>query len=826
MAKRILLKNGSVWKAAAEIVGSRLCWTQTRRQASLSYKECLLNVPETKVSTLSNGFRVASENSGLPTCTIGVWIDAGSRYETERNNGVAHFLEHMAFKGTSKRSQTDLELEVENIGAHLNAYTSREQTVYYAKCFSQDAEQAVDILADILLNSNYGEREIERERGVILREMQEVEQNMQEVVFDYLHSTAFQGTPLARTILGPTENIKSLKRQDLINYVQEHYKAPRMVLAAAGGINHQELHKLAEKYFSKIPATISGNYPPVGNCRFTGSEMFFREDSMPFCYAALAVEGVGWDHPDNIPLMVANTLIGQWDRTHGAGVNSPSRLASLVGWGEGCQSFQAFNTCYKDTGLWGIYIVAEATAVSEVVYHVQEEWKYLCREIGDEEVERGKNLLRTNMLLMLDGSTPICEDIGRQMLCYGRRIPVHELNARIDAVNADVVKKVCMHYIYDRDPAVVAIGTTEAMDPYPLIRGRMTCRITLQDMQINISRLFRDFNPAQFIVYLSLLLFALLFAFKLDGIVDLPYWVVFHPLFIWKVFVFAAAIAGCFFYCKYPPIENDHVGKADFRNMLFCTAEHILLFVFEAMFCYKLQTASKLLPWCIVFVPLLAQCVLAMVVCIWCLRKGRGFAFEMIFSANALQFIFIGLKLDDIVGWSWVIVFIPFWIVLCLSLIGVLYAIILAMLLIRSIDLLPEYRRQHVYSAIAYAILVVPFLIFVVLLSNKLDGDSRLSYVLICSPLYVSLFCLLLMACGSRGGNQWWCGIRRDFCSFILDVCPCLSEYGNVSYTFQHCSAETCENERADDYASKLSKPGTSREQKQMVMFVSIENPD
>lgn len=168
----------------------------------------LSNVPPTCVTTLENGLRIASEDTGAPTATVGLWVDAGSRYETEENNGVAHFLEHMAFKGTDKRSQTDLELEIENLGAHLNAYTSREQTVFYAKCLRQDVPKALEILADIIQNSKLGEAEIERERAVILREMQEVETNLQEVVFDYLHSVAYQGTPLGRTILGPTQNIK------------------------------------------------------------------------------------------------------------------------------------------------------------------------------------------------------------------------------------------------------------------------------------------------------------------------------------------------------------------------------------------------------------------------------------------------------------------------------------------------------------------------------------------------------------------------------------------------------------------------------------------
>merc|ERR1711990_985542 len=203
-------------------------------QRSMSAKagnlgEFLLNVPPTDISVLDNGMRVATENSGASTATVGLWIDTGSRYENANNNGVAHFLE--------------------NMGAHLNAYTSREQTVFYAKCLTSDLGNAVEILADILNNSKFGEQEIERERGVILREMQEVEMNLQEVVFDHLHAVAYQGTPLGRTILGPTKNIKSITRDDLVHFIKTHYKGPRMVLAGAGGVNHDELCKLADQHF-------------------------------------------------------------------------------------------------------------------------------------------------------------------------------------------------------------------------------------------------------------------------------------------------------------------------------------------------------------------------------------------------------------------------------------------------------------------------------------------------------------------------------------------------------------------------------------------------
>merc|ERR1719357_1483642 len=239
--------------------------------------------------------RVASEDSGAPTATVGLWIDTGSRYETAANNGVAHFLEHMAFKGTHNRSQLQLELEIENMGAHLNAYTSREQTVYYAKCFEKDLPKAVDILADITQNSLLGDQEIERERGVILREMQEIETNLQEVVFDHLHATAYQGTPLGRTILGPTQNIKSLSRRDLSDFIKTHYQGSRMVLAAAGGVQHEKLVKLANEHLGSLPNVYSEGQPPVpSRCRFTGSEIRVRDDDMPFAHIAIAVEGCGW----------------------------------------------------------------------------------------------------------------------------------------------------------------------------------------------------------------------------------------------------------------------------------------------------------------------------------------------------------------------------------------------------------------------------------------------------------------------------------------------------------------------------------------------------
>uniref|UniRef100_A0AC34R569 Mitochondrial processing peptidase beta subunit n=1 Tax=Panagrolaimus sp. JU765 TaxID=591449 RepID=A0AC34R569_9BILA len=436
-------------------------------------KERLGDYPETRISTLPSGFRVATENSHIGTATVGVWIDAGSRYENEKNNGTAHFLEHMAFKGTKKRSQWQLELEVENMGAHLNAYTSREQTVYYAKCFSEDLEPAIELLSDILLHSVYGKDGIERERGVIKREAEEVAQNMQEVVFDELHMGAFRGTSLSYTILGSEKNINSLTRDDLVAYVQKYYKGPRMVLAAAGGVDHANVVSLAEKYFGVVE---KGNedvlYFEPG--QFNESHQRIRNDEMDLVYGCLSVEGTSWTHPDNIALQVLNTMLGQFDRTQGTGLLAPSRLAERISHTSGVQHFFSFTTNYKDTGITGIYFIAEPNALQSLAEAVCGEWKALCDVVDETQLERAKRNLFTNMLIALDGSTSICEDIGRQLLCYGRRIPIAELEARIAAVTPDVIKKVARRYLVNQKSASVVIGQTDEWPNHEKLQQMLT----------------------------------------------------------------------------------------------------------------------------------------------------------------------------------------------------------------------------------------------------------------------------------------------------------------------------------------------------------------
>lgn len=435
----------------------------------------ILTAPATKVTTLPNGLRVATEsNLAARTATVGVWIDAGSRFESDETNGTAHFLEHMIFKGTARRTARDLEEEIENMGGHLNAYTSREQTTYFAKVMDRDVNQALDVLSDILQNSTFDENRINRERDVILREMEEVEGQTEEVIFDHLHATAFQYTPLGRTILGPAQNIRTITKAHLQNYISTHYTASRMVIAASGAVKHEEIVDQVKKMFSKLSTdpTTASQLVQKEPANFTGSEVRMIDDDIPLAQFAIAVNGASWTDPDSIALMVMQSMLGSWNKNSGGGKHAGSELVQRVGINEIAESIMAFNTNYKDTGLFGIYAVAKPDCVDDLAWAIMREFSKLCYRVSEADVIRARNQLKSSLLLHIDGTSPVAEDIGRQLLTYGRRIPFPELFARIDAVDASTVKRVANRFIYDRDVAIAAMGPIQGLPDYNWFRRR------------------------------------------------------------------------------------------------------------------------------------------------------------------------------------------------------------------------------------------------------------------------------------------------------------------------------------------------------------------
>ena len=203
--------------------------------------------------TLSNGFRVVTEHMpGLESAAIGIWVGAGARHERVEQNGIAHFLEHMAFKGTKRRSALEIAEVIEDVGGYINAYTSREVTAYYARVLANDVPLALDVIADILLNPTFDENEIEVERGVILQEIGQALDTPDDVIFDWLQEEAYPNQPLGRTILGPSERVRHFSREDLSGFVEEHYGPGQMILSAAGAVDHDAIVREAEKLFGHM----------------------------------------------------------------------------------------------------------------------------------------------------------------------------------------------------------------------------------------------------------------------------------------------------------------------------------------------------------------------------------------------------------------------------------------------------------------------------------------------------------------------------------------------------------------------------------------------
>ncbi|XP_046440062.1 transmembrane protein 185B-like [Daphnia pulex] len=308
----------------------------------------------------------------------------------------------------------------------------------------------------------------------------------------------------------------------------------------------------------------------------------------------------------------------------------------------------------------------------------------------------------------------------------------------------------------------------------------------------NLIHLLQDFNPGKFVAYLSLLIFVALLSLRLDGVLKTDYWGIFSPLWIMHGFVLFGAGIGTIAWWKHPSSHVDPESYIQFKSMLVSSSLHLLLAFFEILACDKLQTSRHI--WVLVFLPMLFLSIVCIAVSIWALKHERPFEVELFLALNLLQLIFIPLKLDGFITWRWELVFIPIWIIYGAAVIGVSYSILLAALFSRSVNITNDQRRASTQAASSYVLLVIPSLISVILLAKKLDGDLQMPYSLVNIPLLIALTSLVLRSFTARGGNLWWCGMRKDFCLFILDLFPMLREYGNVSYDYQSTEQRSLES--------------------------------
>lgn len=437
-----------------------------------NFSNVAIQLAPTHVTELPNGIRVVSEERRGETASVGVFIKAGSRNETKENNGVAHFLEHMYFKGTSRRTEKDLEAEFENSGAFLNGHTTREYTAFTSHCLSTDLNRSVDALSDILLHSEFNSRLIEKERGTILQEIDHVNQIIEEALFDNLHSRAFPDSSLGYTILGPQENVLALSRSDMIEFRRKFYTGNRMVVTAVGNVNHEELVETVARKFESVPVG-SEEATPVPAADFLGGDHILSNESIPLFHCAVGFEGPSLRDNDILVLNVIQLLCGQYDRSMGAGRYVASPLCRRIAEGGLARSVSTFNHAYSDKGLFGLHLVGDGGEDTQwLLWEAIGGLVRLGYQLTQPQLARAKNLLKTQILTQSEGNLEsMVEDIGRQMLFYNRRVSPAEMVNRVDQITVEDVQRVIDRYVYDKEPVVAAIGNTFSYPDYQWVRS-------------------------------------------------------------------------------------------------------------------------------------------------------------------------------------------------------------------------------------------------------------------------------------------------------------------------------------------------------------------
>ncbi|MGC1496343.1 MAG: pitrilysin family protein [Sulfitobacter sp.] len=378
---------------------------------------------------LSNGFRIVTEHMpGLASASIGVWVTAGGRHETPAQNGIAHFLEHMAFKGTAKRTSLQIAEAIEDVGGYINAYTSREVTAYYVRVLENDVALGLDVIADILRNPILDPNEIEVERGVILQEIGQALDTPDDVIFDWLQEKAYPDQPIGRTILGPSERVQNFSREDLQSFIGDHYGPEQMILSAAGAVDHDEIVKLAEALFGDMPPKPMFQ---MDAARFAGGETR-QIKSLEQAHFALGFESPGYRADDIYVAQIYASALG-------GGMSS--RLFQEIRENRGlCYTIFASAGAYADTGMTTIYAGTSAEQLPELATITVDEMKRAASDMSPAEVARARAQMKAGLLMGLESPSNRAERLARLIQIWDRIPQLEETVAQIDAVTTGDVR--------------------------------------------------------------------------------------------------------------------------------------------------------------------------------------------------------------------------------------------------------------------------------------------------------------------------------------------------------------------------------------------------
>jgi predicted Zn-dependent peptidase len=406
-----------------------------------------------EVTRLPSGLMVVTDSMPhLQTAALGVWVGSGSRDEQPNEHGISHLLEHMAFKGTKRRTARQIAEEIEAVGGDINAATSFETTAYYASVLKADMPLALDVLSDILAHPTFDPAELKREQNVIVQEIGATEDAPDDLVFDYLQSTAFPNQPMGRPILGTPETVCSFKDQNLRAYLARNYRGPDMVVAAAGAIEHGAVVAEAERRFGGF----NGPAAPVPQSASFGGGVKLEARDLEQVHIALALEGVPQRAETLFSLQVFAIVLG-------GGMSS--RLFQEVREKRGlCYTISAFHAPYADTGMFGIYAGTDAGDVQELMKVAVDEIAAASVNINEAEVNRAKAQIKVGLLMALESSGARARQLANQILTYGRPLPVEELVAKVDGVTVDSARAAGSALIARARPAIAALGPGKGLE--------------------------------------------------------------------------------------------------------------------------------------------------------------------------------------------------------------------------------------------------------------------------------------------------------------------------------------------------------------------------
>lgn len=414
-----------------------------------------------QLTTLENGLTIATDTvDAVKTVSVGLWNRIGSRYENTGNNGVAHFLEHMVFKGTTSRSALDIARQIENVGGYLNAYTSNEMTAYYARVMQEDTTLGLEIISDLLLNPTLPEDELEKERGVILQEIGMYMDDPQSLVGLNAQRIAFGDHPLGWSILGPEGLIETMPRDVLQGFIDTHYAPNNMVLSASGAVNHEQLVEQAQQIFGHLKPKAKQDFVKG---HYVGGDHRQQKD-LEQTNMILAFEGLHYHDPDYYAMSVLGVILGD---------GMSSRLFQEIREKRGLvYSVGTFIDAYADTGLFGVHAGTGPQLMAELMPVLCDNLIQAAGTFTEEELKRAKAQIRAQNVMALEGTFRRADRLAQNIIKYGRPIPLDETLAKIDAVKAEDLDRLARR-IFSTAPTFATVGPQAAVESYDAIEKRL-----------------------------------------------------------------------------------------------------------------------------------------------------------------------------------------------------------------------------------------------------------------------------------------------------------------------------------------------------------------